>query len=397
MEELWLKHQKKVAEVSLDFIRDFMDAINWNDRLIGIKGARGVGKTTLLLQYVKTRLVGEAKALYVSLDDFYFKRNRLYDMAGQFVRTGGHVLLLDEVHRYKDWSQELKNLYDDYPELKIIFTGSSIIHLSKSRADLSRRAVLYHLHGLSFREFLRLQTGFSHPAISLADLIAEHETLAAAIDKQIKPLQFLQDYLQLGYYPYFLENKDTYLIKLAETVGLLLETDFPAMYDITYPTVDKIKMFLAVIAESVPFKPNIQKLSEQIGLTRNMLVEHLHNLEDADLLHLLHRKALGATRLQKPDKVFLANTNLAYALNFRAPDIGTLRETFFISQTRPRYQVEYAEAGDFWVDHRFAVEVGGRDKGYTQLPDMPNALVAADDLAVGYARKVPLWLFGFLY
>jgi predicted AAA+ superfamily ATPase len=397
MEDLFLKYQKKLAATPSGFVRDFMDEIDWRNRLIGIKGARGVGKTTLLLQYAKTRLDSNAKSLYASLDDFYFKRNRLYDLAEKFVREGGHVLLLDEVHRYADWSQELKNIYDDMPELKIVFTGSSIIHLSRSKADLSRRAVLYHLHGLSLREFLTIRANFSHPAIPLDVLIAHHESLAGAINDKIKPLQYFQNYLRLGYYPYHLENEETYLIKLAETVNLLLETDFPALYGITYATVDKVKTFLAVIAESVPFKPNIQKLSDQIGLTRNALLEHLHNLQDADLLHLLHKKALGTTRLQKPDKVFLSNTNLAFALNFRPPNIGTLCETFFVSQVRPKYKVEYAEVGDFWLNNRYTVEVGGREKGFVQISGIADSLVVADDLDIGTGRKIPLWLLGFLY
>ena len=397
MEDLFLKYQKKMSGVPVGFVRDFMDEIDWRNRLIGIKGARGVGKTTLLLQYAKTRLGDNVKSLYASLDDFYFKRNRLYELAEKFVREGGKVLLLDEVHRYADWSQELKNIYDDMPELKIIFTGSSIIHLSRSRADLSRRAVLYHLHGLSLREFLHIRANYAHPKIALDVLVEQHEALAGAINNHLKPLQYFQDYLRLGYYPYHLENEETYLMKLAETVNLLLETDFPAIYGITYPTVDKVKTFLAVLTESVPFKPNIQKLSDQIGLTRNALLEHLHNLEDADLLHLLHKKALGTTRLQKPDKVFLSNTNLAFALNFRPPDVGTLRETFFVSQARPKYKVEYAEVGDFWVNNRYTVEVGGRDKGFSQIPDIADAFVAADDLDIGTGRKIPLWLFGFLY
>lgn len=397
MEDLLIKYQKKLAGVPVGFVRDFMDEIDWRNRLIGIKGARGVGKTTLLLQYAKTRLDAGIKSLYVSLDDFYFRRNRLYDLAEKFVREGGKVLLLDEVHRYADWSQELKNIYDDMPELRIIFTGSSIIHLSRSKADLSRRTVLYHLHGLSFREFLHIRANYSHPKIALEVLVEQHETLAIAINRNLKPLQYFQDYLRLGYYPYHLENEETYLIKLAETVNLLLETDFPALFGMTYPTVDKVKTFLAVIAESVPFKPNIQKLSDQIGLTRNALVEQLHNLQDADLLHLLHKKALGTTRLQKPDKVFLSNTNLAFALNFRPPDVGTLRETFFVSQARPKYKVEYADIGDFWLNNQYTVEVGGREKGFSQLSGAADSFVVADDLDVGAGRKIPLWLFGFLY
>ena len=397
MESLVVKYRQKLETVPTAFVRDFIDEVDWRNRFVGIKGARGIGKTTFLLQYAKLRIPEAEKSLYVSMDDFYFKKTRLYDFAAQFVREGGRYLLLDEVHRYADWSQELKNMYDDFPQLKVIFTGSSIIHLARSKADLSRRAVLYHLVGLSFREFLRLAQGFHFPVLSIDDLVRQHTSIALDIGKEMQPLQYFKDYLRYGYHPFFLENVDTYHQKLAETVNLMLEIDFPAAYGMTYATIDKIKTFLVVLAESVPFKPNIQKLSEQVGLTRNMLTEQLHNLEDAGLLHLLHRQAKGVTRLQKPDKVFLANTNLAYALDSKTPDIGTLRETFFVNQVRARYPVEYSDQGDFWVDHKFTVEVGGRKKGFTQIQNTPNDLVAADEIEIGVDRKIPLWLFGFLY
>ncbi len=397
MESLLIKYHRKLEATPVDFVRGFMDEIAWNNRFIGIKGTRGVGKTTLLLQYAKLRLPATDKSLYASLDDFYFSRNRLYDLAAQFVREGGKVLLLDEVHRYSEWSQELKNIYDDFPELRVVFTGSSIIHISRSKADLSRRAVVYHMSGLSFREFLQLKMGYQYPKIQLEELLAKHTEIALQIDKEMKPLQYFSDYLRYGYHPFFLENTEAYSQKLAETVSLMLETDFPAVYGMTYATVDKIKTFLMVLAESAPFKPNIQKLSEQIGLTRNTLTEQLHNLEDAGLLNLLHRQAKGITRLQKPEKVFLANTNLAFALDTKTPDIGTMRETFFISQVRPKYKVEYAEEGDFWVNNQYIFEVGGRKKGFSQIQELPNAYVVADNLDVGVERKLPLWLFGFLY
>lgn len=397
MDSLFLKYRKKLDAVPTGFIRGFMDEVDWGNRFVGIKGARGVGKTTLLLQYAKLRLPPGIKSLYASLDDFYFRRNRLYDFAEQFVREGGQVLLLDEVHRYQDWSLDLKNMYDDFPQLRVIFTGSSIIHLSRSKADLSRRAVMYQLFGLSFREYLQLGHGVQFQKLGLSEILENHLDLALDIDKKIKPLQFFAEYLQHGYHPFFVENTDTYAQKLAETVSLMLEVDFPSAYGITYATVDKIKTFLLVLAESVPFKPNIQKLSEQIGLTRNALTEHLHHLEDAGLLRLLHRDAKGVTRLQKPDKVYLAHPNLAYALNTPLPNPGMLRETFFVNQLSVGHTVEYVEQGDFRIDGQYNFEVGGHSKGFRQLQNVPQAFVAADGLDVGFERKIPLWLFGFLY
>jgi len=397
MEDLYIKYRQKLGSVPTGFVRDLINQIDWQNRFIGIKGARGVGKTTLLLQYAKLKLANSEKSLYASLDDFYFKRHRLYDFAAQFVREGGQVLLLDEVHRYDEWSQELKNIYDDFPSLRIIFTGSSIIHLSRSKGDLSRRAILYNMVGLSFREFLQLQQGYQYPMLTMKELVLNHTDIALDINQNIKPLQFFQDYLRYGYHPYFLENVNAYASKLVETVNLLLETDFPSVYSITYPTIDKIKTFLIILAESVPFKPNIQKLSEQVELTRNALIEHLHQLEDAGLLQLLHRNAKGITRLQKPEKIFLGHTNLAFVLNEKTPEMGMLRETFFLSQLRPHYLVEYTEAGDFWIDNYFTIEVGGHKKGYAQIQSIPNSFIAADGIEIGIDRKIPLWLFGFLY
>lgn len=397
MDSLFVKYRKKSDAVPTGFVREFMDEVDWRNRFIGIKGARGVGKTTLLLQYAKLRLPPGEKSLYASLDDLYFSRNRLYDFAEQFVQEGGRHLLLDEVHRYADWSQELKNIYDDFPQLRVVFTGSSIIHLSRSKSDLSRRAVMYQMTGLSFREFLQLSQKFSYPKITLNTILDNHQDIALDIEKKIKPLEFFSGYLQYGYFPFFLDNIDVYSQKLLETIHLILEIDFPSVYGITYATIDKIKTFLLVLAESVPFKPNIQKLSEQTGLTRNALVEQLHHLEDAGLLHLLHRDAKGVTRMQKPEKIFLAHPNLAFALKTKIPDPGMLRETFFVSQLRKGHVIEYSDQGDFRVDQSYTFEVGGRSKGFKQLGNNSNAFVAADGLDVGFDRKIPLWLFGFLY
>jgi hypothetical protein len=397
MESLYLKYQKKLERTPTRFVRNLLDRIDWKNRFVGIKGNRGVGKTTLLLQYAKLNLSKGEKSLYASLDDFYFKRNSLYDFAEQFVREGGQVLLLDEVHRYAAWSEELKNIYDDFADLRIVFTGSSIIHLARSKADLSRRAVLYNLYGLSFREYLEFELAFHHPVLTLEELLANSTALSQNIDQQLKPLAHYHNYLRYGYHPYYAESIESYGQKLVETVNLLLELDFPPVFAVSYATIDKVKTFLAVIAESAPFKPNIQKLSEQVGLTRNSLVEQLHNLEDAGLLYLLHRKAKGITRLQKPEKIYLANPNLAFALNEKNIDVGNLRETFFVSQLAPVYSLEDAEEGDFWVNNQYTIEVGGRKKGFEQIKNAANAFIAADDLDIGINRKIPLWLFGFLY
>jgi uncharacterized protein len=398
MDILFTRYLPKLQRTATEFVREKIQEIDWQgNRLIGIKGARGAGKTTLLLQYLKLNPLPTGQALYVSLDDLYFSAHRLYDMGTEFVQKGGKLLMLDEVHRYANWSQEIKNLYDEYPDLRIVFTGSSVMHLERSKGDLSRRAVMYSLHGLSFREFLQIQGIASWPRLTLDDLLTHHTALATDLTAEVKPLAYLSDYWQYGYYPYFLENKAVYGQKLTETIRLSLELDLPAVYGVSYATVDKIKQLLVVLAESVPFKPNVSKLSELLQATRGSVVEYLHYLEELGVLNLLHRDSFGITRLQKPDKVYLSHPNLQYALHLSQPDKGTLRESFLLSQVLPRYPVEYTEQGDFRLDRRITVEVGGAGKNRRQIADIEAAYVAADDIEIGYGQKVPLWMFGLLY
>ncbi|AQG82623.1 AAA family ATPase [Spirosoma montaniterrae] len=398
METLLAKSAIKLQRVSTQFMRDALVKVTWADnRLIGIKGARGVGKTTLVLQYLKLSGFALEQALYVSLDDLYFSMNRLYDLGASFTRQGGLVLVLDEVHRYANWSQEIKNLYDDFPDLRIIFTGSSIIHLERGKGDLSRRAVMYQLPGLSFREFLRIQQLVAWSPVSLTDLLERHTQIAADLTASFKPLAHWADYLKHGYYPYFLENKEVYSQKLTETIALSLEIDLPSVYGISYATVDKLKQLLVVLAESVPLKPNISKLSEQLHTTRGLVVEYMHYLEELGILLLLHRDSFGVTRLQKPEKVYLSHPNVHYALHQSQPNKGTIRESFLLSQIHLGHQVEYTEDGDFKIDRQITIEVGGASKNRRQLTNIEQAYVAANDIEVGYGRKIPLWLFGLLY
>lgn len=398
METLFTKYLPKLQRTTTEFVREKIHEIDWRaNRLIGIKGARGAGKTTLLLQYLKLYPLPTGQALYISLDDLYFSAHRLYDLGAEFAQKGGQLLMLDEVPRYANWSQEIKNLYDDFPDLRIVFTGSSIMHLERSKGDLSRRAVMHTLPGLSFREFLQIQRIAAWPKISLDDLLARHTELATDLTTRIKPLAHLGDYWKYGYYPYFLENKEVYAQKLTETIKLSLELDLPAVYGVSYATVDKIKQLLVVLAESVPFKPNISKLSELLQATRGSVVEYLHYLEELGVLSLLHRDSFGITRMQKPDKIYLSHPNLQYALHLSQPDKGTLRESFLLSQVLPNHRVEYTDQGDFRLDRRVTLEVGGANKSRRQIADLSDAYVAADGIEIGYGAKVPLWMFGLLY
>ena len=397
MEHLFEKYLRKLDHVSLTFQRDLLRDIDWNDRLIGIKGARGAGKTTLLLQHIHiNRLPQNSQTLYASLDDLYFTRNNLVSLVDQFVKEGGKYLLLDEVHRYANWSQELKNIYDDHAGLKIIFTGSSLIHLEKAKADLSRRAVMYELFGLSFREFINFTKKTSLNKVSLDDLLSDHIDLSRNITKQIRPLSFLKEYLQIGYYPFFIENKSTYFQKLNETISLALSSDLPSAFGLNFGSVEKIRLLLYILAESVPFKPNISKLSERVGISRNSLLEFLKYLEEMRISRLLYASTKGIGLLQKPEKIYLYHPNLHYALSPQNSDKGNIRESFFLSQMSPVTPLVYTAEGDF-KSGKYTFEIGGKTKGRAQIKSVKDSFIASDDIEIGKDNKIPLWLFGFLY
>lgn len=396
MEPLFEKYYRKLDQVNLSFSRTLKTDIDWSNRLIGIKGARGAGKTTLLLQHARQNLPGNGKTLYVSLDDLYFTENKLFDLADSFRKQGGRYLLLDEVHRYSNWSQELKNIYDDFADLTIIFTGSSIMHLDQATGDLSRRAVLYELPGLSFREFLMVTTSFDFPKVTLEQLLTDHVNLARMVSSKLRPLEHFKKYLQYGYYPYFLENEKTYSQKLAETISLALYTDLPAIHPVGYASIEKMRLLLHIIAESVPFKPNISKLSEHTGVTRHTLGSFLKYLEDLRIIRGLYISGHGMTLLQKPEKIYLHHPNLMFALSPGQADPGSLRESFFINQASSIHAVAYADEGDFIID-KYTFEVGGKNKTSRQIKHIPNSYIAADDIEIGHQHKIPLWLFGFFY
>ena len=397
METLFEKYYRKVDNVPLIFQRSLLDEIDWSNRLIGIKGARGAGKTTLLFQYIRLRnLPDDNQTLCVSLDDLYFTKNSLVALADQFVKGGGKYLLLDEVHRYANWSQELKNIYDDHTELQIIFTGSSLIHLEKAKADLSRRAVMYELFGLSFREYLNFTQKTSFDRISLEDILSDHVGIARKIIKEIRPLAYFKKYLETGYYPYFIENEKSYFQKLNETISLALTVDLPSAYDVNYGSVEKIRLLLYILAESVPFKPNISKLSERVGISRNSLLEFLKYLGEMRISRSLYASTRGIGLLQKPEKIYLYHPNLHFALSPQNSNIGNIRESFFLSQVSPSNIIVYTPTGDF-KSGKYTFEIGGKTKKDEQIKMVKDAFIVADDIETGHNNKIPLWLFGFLY
>jgi predicted AAA+ superfamily ATPase len=374
-----------------------MDEIDWNDRLIGIRGARGVGKTTLLLQRVKKLPGNGSEALYVSLDNLWFAGHGLLELVDFFVKRGGKYLFLDEVHKYPEWPRAIKNIYDDFPSLKVVFTGSSLLEILNARADLSRRAIVYDIRGLSFREFLNLTRETSFKALALADVLENHRDISDEILSSVKPLQFFGDYLRHGYYPFFTEGVARFSYRLEEVVNLILEVELPLLRGVDPAYVAKIKQLLQIVAESVPFIPNIDNLSKRVTIHRNTLSSYLYYLQETQLTNHLHKDAAGINRLQKPEKVYLENTNLAYALAGTNADTGNARETFFLNQLSYRHVVEYPDRGDFRVDKKFLFEIGGKSKSGKQVKGESDAYIAADNIEYGFDKKIPLWMFGMLY
>lgn len=366
--------------------------------MIGIRGPRGVGKTTLLLQYIKLHLAGShEQTLYVSLDHIGFSRRTLLDLADEFVKKGGRRLFLDEVHKYPGWAGELKNIYDDYPMLKVVFTGSSLLEILNARADLSRRAVVYTMQGFSFREYLALETGLVPDVMTLPQILQCHVQAAQAINQKIRPLAYFHKYLEHGYYPFFKEQPDLFATRLEEVINMILEIELPLLRGLDPLYVFRIKQLLVIIAESAPFVPNISKLSAKTGLNRTTLLTYLQYLEEAGLTRNLYRETTGISRLQKPTKVFLDNTNLMTVLAAACINKGNARETFFANQAGYRHRITSSDQGDFVVDEQYTFEIGGKGKSGRQIRDLDQAFVAADDIEYGSHNRIPLWLFGFMY
>lgn len=396
MEELVEEFQKKLVYTSQDFERYLLTTVDFNNRLIVIKGARGAGKTTLLLQMAKYYLP-TSDCLYISLDHIYFYKNSLYDLAKSFELMGGKHLLLDEVHKYPNWSREIKLIYDNFPTLQVVFTSSSLLQIYQSESDLSRRAVTYHLKELSFREFIALKTTIQLPTYTFAEILENHTAIAHELLKHIKPLPLFVSYLKIGAYPYFIENEDTYAQKLLNTINLVIEIDINAVENVNYETLINLKKLLVAIATSVPFTPNISKLSEKIGVSRNGLLQAIKILSRASLITELYKDNKGIGVLTKPEKIYLNNTNLMYALAQENTNIGNLRETFFLNQFMGLHTIHLSEVSDFIINQKYTFEIGGKNKTNKQIVGIPNAYIAKDAIEIGFANQIPVWLFGFMY
>lgn len=398
MDILYAYHYSLINQVKDSFFRFLLDEINWDQRMLAIKGPRGSGKTTLMLQYIRYKLnKPPEEALYLTADHYWFYTHNLVETADTFYKNGGRYLFIDEVHKYPRWSRELKNIYDGYPEMKIVFSSSSALDIYRGEADLSRRVITYELPGLSFREYLMLSRNINFPKLALEEITQNHRDVANELCKQIHPLPLFKQYLRYGYLPLFHEGTPGEVpIRLNQTINTVIDTDLAYIKDYAAGTAFKVKKLLGVLAESAPFKPNIAALARKLDVSRDSVYTWFSHLENARLLNLLSAEGKGISLLQKPEKVYLENTNLAYALKAQ-PDIGSLRETFLFNQlVNMKIDVRLPKEGDFLAAD-IHIEVGGKGKSAKQVKQHASPIVAADDIETGFINKIPLYLFGFLY
>lgn len=396
IQPLYDSYHRKIAKVDLRFKRYLYSQINWKARIISIKGARGAGKTTMLLQHILENYEDIDQTLYASLDNLWFATHSLMELVDWADRHGISRLYLDEVHRYELWSQSLKNIYDNYPDMSIVYTSSSLLVLDNATVDMSRRQTPYTLYGLSFREYLELEGIFKTEAISLDDVLMHHVKKAMNIVGRIKVAPLFEAYLAHGYYPFYRESLEDFPSRLRETVTVVIDSDLPAVENVTYETLQKTKKLLMIISEHVPFEPTMSELWRQLSTDNESGLKMLYALDKAQVLALLTAKTNNYKSLSKPDKIFLSNPNLMHVLCPKV-DKGNERETFFISQLRVLHDVRYPKQGDFLIDNKFLFEVGGKNKTFEQIADVPNSYLAVDDTEVGSGCRIPLWMFGFLY
>ena len=396
LQPLFDNYHRKLAKINLRFKRYLYSQINWKARLIGIKGPRGVGKTTMLLQHILENYEDVDKTLYASLDDLWFSSHTLMELIDWAYQHGITRLYLDEVHRYDQWSINLKNIYDNYPDMSIVYTSSSLLIMDNANVDLSRRQTIYTLYGMSFREFLSYEGIINLDAVTFDDLLNNHVRYAIQITKDIKVTPLFESYLEYGYYPFYRESIEDFPIRLRETISVVIENDLPAVENVSFETVQKVKRLLMIISERVPFEPNMSELWGLLATNNELGLRMLYALDKAQILGLLTSKPKNHRYLYKPDKIFLGNSNLMHVLCPRV-DKGNERETFFYSQLRVSNEIKYPKKGDFYVNDKYLFEVGGRRKTFEQIKDISDSFLAVDDTEVGHGSRIPLWMFGLLY
>ena len=403
MDTLFRKHDRLLANTSMDIVRDQMNQIHWNAQIISIMGPKGVGKSTLLRQYVKRNYqIGDRRALYCSADSVDFSTRTLVELAEQFFINGGELLIVDEIHKYKpgtsDWSKEVKEIYELFPKLKLIVSGSSLLKLKEGDADLSRRAIKYTMPGLSFREALRFYHGLDFPKWTLEDILTHPFDLWEMVTSKCKPVVHFKEYLEKGYYPFLLEGEGEYFTRIEQVVNYIIETELPQICKVDVANIRKLQALVKLIAEEVPFELNANKIAGSMEIGRDTVVEYLKYLGDAKILNLLYSDRKKTGKLSKPDKVYLENPNLLYAIAPDKVEIGTARESFAINSLSESHLVEYGKAhGDFKIDSKYTFEIGGRSKDFSQIAGIPDSYIFADDWDMPDGAKLPLWMLGFLY
>jgi len=396
LEILFRKQQYIYKKIdTIEYKRYFFDIVDFDEKLIGLIGARGIGKTTFLLQYLQSLDLPEEKKLYFSVDSIVTSNMKLFDIAEDFYNIGGKVLVIDEIHKYRDFEIELKEIYD-FLDLQVIFSGSSAVVLEHKKADLSRRAMIYRLKGLSFREFLELKLGKKFSSFSLDNIVNNHLAITKEIIRTIKPLEYFKEYLQAGYYPFYFESRRNYCIKLEETINTVIESDLPIIFNIEPSNIHKLKQLTAYICSAKPYKLNLTALAQKIGINRKTLYQYIYYLSLGNIFSRLEAKGKGDTVFSKPAKLYLNNPNLNYCY-CQNNEKGTIREEFFMNMLTFNHKLLYPKQGDFMVDEMFTFEIGGKDKSFKQIKDIDNSFVVADDMEMGFGNKIPLWLFGFLY
>lgn len=396
LQPLYDNYHRKIAKIDLRFKRYLYPQINWKARMIGIKGPRGVGKTTMLLQHILENYEDIDQTLYASLDDLWFASHTLVELVDWAYRHGIMRLYLDEVHRYDQWSVNLKNIYDNYPDMSIVYTSSSLLVMDNAKVDLSRRQTVYTLYGMSFREFLVFENALNIEPIPLNELIRNHVRHAMVITSAVKVAPLFEAYLRHGYYPFYRESIEDFPSRLRETVSVVIDSDLPAVENVSFETLQKVKRLLMIICERVPFEPNMSKLWKQLDTNNELGLRMLYALDKAQILGLLTSKTKSYKHLCKPDKIYLGNPNLMNVLCPRI-DKGNERETFFYSQLRVANELKYPKKGDFLVNDKYLFEVGGSGKTFDQIADVPDSFLATDDTEVGHGNRIPLWMFGLLY
>ena len=384
----------KISHINYsDYKRYFFKKIDFDNKLIGVLGARGIGKTTFLLQYLKE--FDFDKTLYFSADSIITSDISLYDIADEFSKYGGEILAIDEIHKIKNFELELKEIYD-FLDIKVLFSGSSAISLEHSKADLSRRAVLYRFNGLSFREFLELKLNKSFNSYTLENILKNHTNIANNITKDLKIFLYFKEYLEYGYYPYYFEAPKSYKLKVEEAINTVIENDLLYIFNIDISNINKLKQLVKLLCLSKPYELNLTNLAKDIGITRDTLYKYIHYLTLGNVLTRIDVLNSKQSTFKKPAKLYLNNPNLTYTFCSNS-EIGTIREQFFINSLNTNHKINYSKIGDFLIDEKYTIEIGGKNKSFKQIKNIENSFIASDDIEVSFGNKIPLWLFGFLY